>query len=92
MTTLRETLKKMAWAGRFSTSFNFPAPKYWDIIAEIELRVCPKTQMSIDKKDPTIPAAANDSKPFTGIFPTMAVSVMDNKGSAMPEIVAGTAS
>jgi hypothetical protein len=46
----------------------------------------------MDKKDPTIPAAAKDSNPSTGIFPTMAVSVMDNIGSAIPAIVAGTAS
>ena len=48
--------------------------------------------MSMDKKDPTIPAAAKDSNPSTGIFPTMAVSVIDNIGSAIPAIVAGTAS
>ena len=47
--------------------------------------------MSIDKKEPTIPAAAKDSNPSTGILPTIAVSVMDSKGSAIPEIVAGIA-
>ena len=35
-------------------------------MAEMELRVCPKTQMSMERKEPTIPAAANDSKPSTG--------------------------
>ena len=29
--------------------------------------------------------------PFTGIFPTMAVSVIDSSGSAIPAIVAGMA-
>ena len=60
-------------------------------MAEMALLVCPRTQMSIDKKEPTIPAAAKDSNPSTGIFPTMAVSVMDNIGSAIPAIVAGMA-
>jgi hypothetical protein len=45
----------------------------------------------MDKNDPTIPAAAKDSIPSWGIFPTMAVSVMDSRGSAMPAIVAGMA-
>ena len=90
-TTLNIILKKMAWAGRFFTSSNRPAPKYCEIIAEMELRVWPNTQMSMDKKDPTIPAAAKDSKPSTGMLPTTAVSVMFKTGSAMPEMVAGIA-
>ena len=45
----------------------------------------------MDKKEPTIPAAAKDSSPLTGMFPTMAVSVMDKSGSAIPAIVAGIA-
>ena len=61
------------------------------MMAEIALLVCPKTQISIDKKEPTIPAAAKDSKPSTGIFPTIAVSVIDKTGSAMPATVAGIA-
>ena len=81
----------MACAGRVLTSSILPAPKYCDIMAEIALRVCPKIQISIERKEPTIPAAARDSSPSTGIFPTMAVSVIDNKGSAMPAIVAGMA-
>jgi len=89
---LNRMLKKIAWAGRFLTSSNFPAPKYCEIMAEIELRVWPKTQMSMDKKEPTIPAAARDSRPSTGMLPTIAVSVMDRIGSAIPEIVAGIAS
>lgn len=90
-TMLNKILKKMAWAGKCFTSSSFPAPRYCETMAEMELRVCPSTQMSMDKKDPTIPAAAKDSSPSTGILPTMAVSVMDNRGSAMPETVAGTA-
>ena len=45
----------------------------------------------MDKNEPTIPAAAKDSIPSWGMLPTMAVSVMDNSGSAMPAIVAGIA-
>ena len=56
------------------------------------LLVWPNTQTSMDKKEPTIPAAAKDATPFTGILPTIAVSVIDNSGSAMPAIVAGIAS
>lgn len=43
-------------------------------------------------KEPAIPTAASASVGFTLIFPTIAVSVMDNKGSAIPEIIAGMAS
>ena len=81
----------MACAGRVLTSSNLPAPKYCEIMAEIALRVCPNIQISIERKEPTIPAAASDSKPSTGMLPTMAVSVMDNRGSAIPAIVAGIA-
>jgi hypothetical protein len=61
------------------------------MMADMALRVWPRTQISIDKKEPTIPAAAKDSIPLTGILPTMAVSVMDNSGSAIPAMVAGMA-
>lgn len=91
-TALKKRLKNMACAGRLFIESIFPAPKYCEIIAEIALLVCPRIQMSIDKKDPTIPTAASDSKPSTLILPTMAVSVMDNTGSAIPAIVAGMAS
>jgi len=47
--------------------------------------------MSIERKEPTIPAAARDSNPSTGILPTIAVSVMDKRGSAIPAMVAGIA-
>src|SRR5690606_15360421 len=81
----------MAWAGRRLTSSSLPAPRYWEMIVEMELRVCPSTHTNMERKDPTMPAAARDSRPSTGMFPTMAVSVMDNRGSAIPETVAGTA-
>lgn len=45
----------------------------------------------MDKKEPTIPTAASDSRPYVCILPTIAVSVMDNTGSAIPAIVAGIA-
>ena len=83
--------KKMAWAGSALTLSNLPAPKYWEMIAEIALRVWPKIHISMDKNEPTIPAAAKDSIPSWGMLPTMAVSVMDKIGSAMPAMVAGMA-
>ncbi len=88
---LRAIFRKIACAGNVLTSSNLPAPKYCEIIAEMALLVCPKTQMSIDKKEPTIPAAARDSSPSTGMFPTIAVSVMESRGSAIPATVAGMA-
>ena len=81
----------MAWAGKDFTSFNLPAPKYCEIMAEMALLVCPKTHINMDRKAPTMPAAAKDSKPFSGIFPTIAVSVIDRMGSAIPAMVAGIA-
>tara|TARA_R110002050_G_scaffold78664_2_gene168056 strand:- start:1568 stop:1771 length:204 start_codon:yes stop_codon:yes gene_type:complete len=45
----------------------------------------------MDKNEPTIPAAAKDSIPSWGMLPTMAVSVMERIGSAIPAIVAGMA-
>ena len=45
-----------------------------------------------DIKDPAIPTAASASVGLTLIFPTIAVSVIDNNGSAIPEIIAGIAS
>ena len=55
-------------------------------------RVCAKIQNIADKKEPAIPTAAKDSIGFKFTFPTIAVSVIDNKGSATPEIIAGIAS
>lgn len=88
---LKAMLRKMACAGSVFTSSNLPAPKYCEIIADMALRVWPKIQINMDRNEPTIPAAANDSSPSTGIFPTIAVSVMDNNGSAIPAMVAGIA-
>lgn len=90
-TMLKRMLRKIACAGRFFTSSSLPAPRYWEKIAEMELRVWPSTQISMDKNDPTIPAAAKDSNPSIGILPTIAVSVMESMGSAIPEMVAGIA-
>ena len=73
-------------------SSSFPAPRFWEIIVDIALRVCPKIHMSIDKKEPTIPTAARDSTLFSAILPTTAASVLDNIGSAIPAIRAGIAS
>ena len=89
---LNVIFKKIACMGRDFISSNLPAPKYCEIIADMALRVCPKIHINIDKKVPTMPAAARDSEPFTGILPTMAVSVIDKRGSAIPAIVAGIAS
>jgi hypothetical protein len=61
------------------------------MMAEIALRVCPRIQISIDRKAPTIPTAPKDSSPLTGMLPTIAVSVMDRIGSAIPAMVAGMA-
>ena len=69
-----------------------PAPRYWAMIAEMALRVCPRIHISMDRKEPTIPTAARDSRPSPGMFPTIAVSVMERSGSAIPAIVAGMAS
>ena len=55
------------------------------------LRVCPKTQISIDIKVVTIPTAAKASVGFNLTFPTMAASVRDKIGSEIPEINAGMA-
>ena len=47
---------------------------------------------NVYKNDPAIPTAANDSIGLISTFPTMAVSVIESKGSAIPEIIAGIAS
>ena len=59
---------------------------------EMALRVCPKTQMSIDKNVVTIPIAARDSVALKSILPIIAASVRDSIGSDTPEIKAGIAS
>ena len=55
ITMLRTMFRNMACAGNDLTSSNLPAPKYCAIMADIALRVCPKIQINIDKKEPTIP-------------------------------------
>ena len=81
----------MAWAGKRSSSCNFPAPKCWDTMAEMALLLWAKPQTNIEMNDPTTPTAAKDSVPTTGMFPTMAASVLESTGSAMPERMAGKA-
>ena len=65
--TLNDVIKKIACADKFFISPNLSAPKYWDTIDEIALRVCPKTQISIDKNEDTIPTAASDSVALLGM-------------------------
>lgn len=61
------------------------------MIAEIAERVWAKIQNKADKKDPAIPTAAKASVALISILPTIAVSVIDNNGSAIPAISAGKA-
>ena len=91
ITMLNEVTIKMACAGKFFIWSNLLAPRYWDTIADIALRVCPKTQMSIDINAVTIPTAANDSVGFKFTLPTIAASDKDKTGSEIPEIKAGIA-
>lgn len=62
------------------------------MIEEIALLVWPKTQISIEKKVPTIPTAAKDIVELAVILPMMAASVKERIGSDTPEISAGIAS
>ena len=89
---LLEMIIKIPCAGSVSTSFKFYIPIACAIIEAITLLVCPKTQINIEIKLPTIPTAPNDMVPFTGMLPTIIVSVIDKIGSAIPEIKAGIAS
>jgi hypothetical protein len=61
-------------------------------MAEIALLLWARIQISMERKDPTIPTAASASVPNSGIFPTTAASVLDNTGSAIPDKIAGIAS
>ena len=79
------------WAGKVFISFNLFAPKYCAIIADIAERVCAKIQNKADKKEPAIPTAAKAAVGLCSTLPTIAVSVIDNKGSAIPAIKAGNA-
>lgn len=81
----------MACAGSVLSSSSLPAPRYCEIMAEMALRVWPKIQISAERKEPTIPTAASASVPFTGMFPTIAASVIEITGSAIPAISAGMA-
>ena len=62
------------------------------MMADIADRDCPKTHMSMDKKEETMPTAARDSVAFEEIWPTIAASVNDSIGSEIPAIMAGMAS
>ena len=61
------------------------------MIEAITLLVCPKTQINIEMKLPTIPTAPKETVAFSAILPTIIVSVIDRIGSATPEIKAGIA-
>ena len=88
---LKIRLILIIWAGNFLISCNLSPPKYNAIIAEIAERVWAKIQIIAEIKEPAIPTAASASVGFMFKFPTIAVSVIDNKGSAIPEIIAGIA-
>ena len=60
-------------------------------MAEIADLDCAKIQTIAVIKDPAIPTAAKASVGLVFKLPTMAVSVIDNKGSAIPAIIAGKA-
>ena len=89
---LKSKLIKIICAGSFKMLLILFAPRYCATIAEMAERVCAKIQTIAEINDPAIPTAAKASVGFIWIFPTMAVSVIDNKGSAIPEIIAGIAS
>jgi hypothetical protein len=78
-------------AGSFLISCNLLPPRYRAIIADIADRVCAKIQIIAEINEPAIPTAASASVGFTLKFPTIAVSVIDNNGSAIPDIIAGIA-
>ena len=88
---LNVTIINMAWAGKYLTSSNVFAPRYWEIIADSALLVWPNIQIIIDKKVVTIPTAAKASVALKSTFPTMAASVNDRIGSEIQEISAGIA-
>lgn len=60
-------------------------------MAEIAVLVWATIQMIADKKDPTIPAAANASTGFSSTLPIIAISVKEISGSAIPAMIAGIA-
>lgn len=81
----------MICAGSRRILLIFPAPKYWAMIADMADLDCAKIQTIAEINDPAIPTAASASVGFNFILPTIAVSVIDNKGSAIPEMMAGIA-
>ena len=81
----------MICAGSLAISLRLPAPKYWAMMAEIADLVWASIHTIAEMNEPAIPTAARASVGFILIFPTMAVSVIDNKGSAIPEMIAGIA-
>ena len=62
------------------------------MIAEIADLVWASIQTMAEINEPAIPTAASASVGLRSIFPTIAVSVIDNRGSAIPEMIAGIAS
>ena len=88
---LNTTFINMIWDGNFNISSILFAPRYCDIIAEIAERVCAKIQTIAVIKEPAIPTAASASVGFNFKFPTIAVSVIDKSGSAIPDMIAGIA-
>ena len=92
MIRLNDVIRNIAWAGKFFTASSLSAPRYCDTIEDIALRVCPNTQMSMDKKVVTIPTAAKEDVALDSILPIMAASVNDKTGSDIPAIRAGIAS
>jgi len=61
-------------------------------MAEIADLVCARIQTMAEMNEPAIPTAARASVGLTGTLPTIAVSVMERRGSAIPDTMAGTAS
>ncbi len=88
---LSDVIKNIACAGKFLIASNLFAPKYCDTKEEIALRVCPNTQINIEKNVETIPTAAKDVVALLSIFPIIAASVNERMGSDTPEINAGMA-
>ena len=91
MIKLPRTTMAIACAGNPFTSSNLLAPTYCETIDEMALLICPKTQINIEMNAPTIPTAAKLSVAFSEMLPIIAVSVIDNNGSAIPAIKAGIA-
>ena len=91
MIPLKIKLIAIICAGNVAISSNFLAPKYFDMVAEIAERVWAKIQIIAEIKEPAIPTAASASVGFNVKFPTIAVSVIESNGSAIPAIIAGMA-